>query len=85
MAAAKYEFAEAIRVKPGYARAHVALGLVQLASGERQKAIEQFEEALRQSPEDKSAQMYLRMAKNPPISDTGRPGAPDSADAPADD
>lgn len=77
-AAAKYEFAEAIRVKPGWARAHVALGLVQLVSGARLDAIAQFEEALKHSPDDKSARMYLRMAKNPPLSDTDLPPAPDN-------
>jgi len=67
LAAAKYEFAEAIRVKPNYARAHTAMGLALLVSGQRGKAIEQWKRALEISPDDKSAQMYLRMAEDPPI------------------
>lgn len=76
LAAAKYEYAEAIRVKPNYARAHTAMGLALLISGQRQKAIEQWTRALEISPDDKSAQMYLRMAKDPPLQ-TIEPPAPE--------
>jgi len=37
-----------------------------LVSGQRQKALDHWEEALRIEPDNKAAQMYLRMARNPP-------------------
>lgn len=74
LAAAKYELSEAIRVRPDYLGARVAMGVVRLVSGQRAKAIEEWEEALKLDPHDKSARMYLRMAKDPPVPSDPPPG-----------
>jgi tetratricopeptide (TPR) repeat protein len=66
LAAAHFELEEAMRVRPAYNAARVAMGILLLVSGQRQKAIEQWEEALRAEPDNKVANMYLRMARNPP-------------------
>ncbi|MDD9972103.1 MAG: tetratricopeptide repeat protein [Myxococcales bacterium] len=71
---ARYELSEAIRVRPDYLRARVAMGVVHLVSGKRQQAIEEWERALRIDPHDKSARMYLRMAKDPPVPSEPPPG-----------
>jgi Tfp pilus assembly protein PilF len=65
--AAKYELGEAIRVRPDYMAARVALGVLQLVSGQRPQAIKEWEAVLSQDPQNKSAQMYLRMALDPPV------------------
>jgi len=52
--------------KPGYVPAHVALGVVQLALGANHAACECWREALKHDPGNKAAEMYLRMAENPP-------------------
>jgi tetratricopeptide (TPR) repeat protein len=71
--AARYELEEAIRVRPRFNPARVAMGVLLLVSGQRQKALEQWEEALRVEPDNKAAQMYLRMARHPsPHSDPPR-------------
>lgn len=67
LSSAQYELSEAIRVRPDYHRARVALGVVLLVAGQRDRAIEEWEKALTLDPHDKSAQMYLRMAKDPPV------------------
>lgn len=64
---ARYELSEAIRVRPDYLRARVAMGVVYLVSGQRAQAIDEWEQALKLDPHDKSARMYLRMAKDPPV------------------
>ena len=65
LAASRYELEEAIRVKPKYIPARIAMGVLLLVSGQRTRAIEQWQEALKIEPADKSAQMYLRMAQSP--------------------
>jgi len=67
LSAARYELAEAIRVRPTYIPARIALGVVLLMGGQRRQAVTEWEEALKLEPDNKSAQMYLRMAVNPPI------------------
>jgi len=66
--AARYELEEAVEARPGFVPARVALGVVRLAQNDTQGAIEQWERALEHDPENKTAAMYLRMAKNPPAS-----------------
>src|SRR5260370_1451887 len=63
--AARYELEEALRVRPRFSPARVAMGVLLLVSGQRQKALDQWEEVLRAEPENKAAQMYLRMARHP--------------------
>jgi Tfp pilus assembly protein PilF len=65
LVAARYELEEAMRVRPLYNPARVAMGVLLLVTGQRQKALEQWEEALRIEPENKAAQMYMRMATHP--------------------
>ncbi len=66
LSAARYELEEAIATRPDYGPARVALGVLLLVSGQRHEAIKVWEEALRRDPQNKSAEMYLRMARNPP-------------------
>lgn len=66
--AARFELDEAIRAKPGYVPARIAYGVVRLAQGDSAGAVKQWETALEHDPKNKTAQMYLRMAKNPPQS-----------------
>lgn len=73
--AARYELEEAMRVRPRFVPARVAMGVLLLVSGQRQKALEQWEEVLKMEPENKSAQMYLRMAKHPAVQ-SDRPRTP---------
>lgn len=61
--AARFELEEAIRHKGEFLPAHVALGVVLLAQGNTEGAIRRWEKALEIQPGDKTAQMYLRMAK----------------------
>ena len=58
--AAQYELEEAVRAKPTFAPARLALGVVKLERGHREQAIEQWQAVLRDDPDNKSAQMYLR-------------------------
>lgn len=67
LSAAHYELAEAILAKPNYVVARVAMGVLLLVSGQRVKAIAEWEQALRVDPDNKSAQMYLRMASDPAV------------------
>lgn len=65
--AARYELEEGLRVRPDYAPARVALGVLMLITGQRQEALRIWEDALRRDPTNKAAEMYLRMAQNPPV------------------
>jgi Tfp pilus assembly protein PilF len=65
LVAARYELEEAIRVRPRFNPARIAMGVLLLVCGQRQKAIEQWEQVLNVEPENKTAQMYLRMARQP--------------------
>lgn len=64
LVAARYELTEAIRVRPDFGPARVALGVLLLVSGQREDAIAAWEELLQRDPHNKSAQMYLRMARS---------------------
>lgn len=61
--AARFELEEAVRVRPEYVPAHVSLGVVLLAQNRKAEAMERWEAALRLDPDNKAAQMYLRMAE----------------------
>ncbi len=53
------QFQEAIRLKPGYAPAHISLGIALLNQGHADGAISQFQEALRLNPDDARAHNNL--------------------------
>jgi tetratricopeptide (TPR) repeat protein len=65
--AARLELEEAVRIRPGFLPARIALGVVLLTLGHAEKAVEQWNEVVKLDPENKAAKMYLRMAVNPPI------------------
>jgi Tfp pilus assembly protein PilF len=67
MAASRHQLEEAIRARPDYGPARVALGVLMLIAGRRDEAEEVWREALRLDPQNKVAEMYLRMAQNPPL------------------
>ena len=66
LVAARYELEEAMRQRPDYGPSRAALGVLLLISGQRKEAMRVWEEALRRDPHNKAAEMYLRMAHNPP-------------------
>jgi tetratricopeptide (TPR) repeat protein len=68
MDAARFELEEAVKSRPAYVPARIALGVVLLAKNDPSAAQVQWEAALENDPENRTAQMYLRMAKNPPAS-----------------
>jgi tetratricopeptide (TPR) repeat protein len=73
LTAARYELEETIRVRPDYVPARVALGVVLLISGQRAEAMRIWEDALKREPQNKAAEMYLRMANStPPATDPPR-------------
>lgn len=76
--AAEQELLETLEQKPEYVQAHLALGLTRLAAGDAEAAISSWERALTHDEGNKAAQMYLRMARNPPSTD--RPPAPAAGD-----
>jgi Flp pilus assembly protein TadD len=59
--AARMELEEAIRHRPKYAAAHVALGLVHFEEGHTADAVAEWERALECDENDPTARMYLRM------------------------
>ncbi len=61
--AARFELEEAISARARYVPAYVSLGVTLLSLGNGPKAIATWEKALEIDPENKAAQMYLRMAK----------------------
>lgn len=74
--AAQYELEEAVRARPSFLPARIALGVVKFSRGNAAEAIEQWEAVVRQDPENRSAKMYLRMAAGavnagPPKDDSG--------------
>lgn len=66
LVAARYELDEAVRARPDFGPARVALGVLMLVSGQRADAMRVWGEALQRDPQNKAAEMYLRMAKSPP-------------------
>ena len=61
-------FAEAVRLRPDYARAHNSLGTLLYRQGRRDEAIAHFAEAVRLRPDFAEAHANLRAAQGP-----GRP------------
>jgi Tfp pilus assembly protein PilF len=61
--AARMELEEAIRHRPKYAAAHVALGLVHFEAGHTAEAVAEWERALECDDKDPTARMYLRMTE----------------------
>jgi tetratricopeptide (TPR) repeat protein len=65
--AAAYELDEALKVKPLFVPAQVALGVVRFSLGDVPGAVKCWRRALEIDPQNRSAQMYLRMSQNPPV------------------
>jgi Tfp pilus assembly protein PilF len=65
--AAAYELEEALKVKPLYVPAQIALGVVRFSLGDALAATRCWQRALEIDPQSRSAQMYLRMTRNPPV------------------
>jgi tetratricopeptide (TPR) repeat protein len=60
---ARTEFEAAKQANPNYVQARVMLGVLLLSNHEPAKAIDEFEAVVLLDPENKSAQMYLRLAR----------------------
>lgn len=60
---AKEEFEAAKRTKPGYLPARLSLAVLLLSQGDCEVAIRELEQALEFEPENKSTQMYLKIAR----------------------
>ncbi|UJR78321.1 tetratricopeptide repeat protein [Sandaracinus amylolyticus] len=61
--AARFELEEAINARPRYVPAYIALGVTLLSMGNGERAMEMWKRALEVDPENKAADMYLRMAR----------------------
>lgn len=62
VARAKEQLQAAKAASPGYVQARVLLGVMLLTGGEREAAQAEFQAVLDTDPENKNAQMYLRLA-----------------------
>jgi len=62
--AARFELDEAVKARPNYVPARIALGVVLLSLGDQVGAVAQWEAATHIDPDNKTAHMYLRMAKS---------------------
>ena len=60
--AARFELEEAIGARPRYVPAYIALGVTLLSQGSAERAMGAWKKALEVDPDNKAAQMYLRMA-----------------------
>jgi len=72
---ARVNYEETARLNPK-APVHNSLGVVYMKLGQRQRAIEQFQEALRQRPDDESAAENLRFAQTNETVPARRQNAP---------
>ena len=63
LGAAEQELKEALLHRPAYAPARVALGVLCLLSGDTASAIREWETVLEDDPGNKSAEMYIRVAR----------------------
>jgi tetratricopeptide (TPR) repeat protein len=69
---ARAEYEEALAHNPRYVPARVLLGITLFTLGRRPEAEQQWEKVLETDPQNKSAQMYLRMVRANAL----RPSAP---------
>ena len=67
---AREKFEAAKAANPKYVQARLMLGVLLLTAGENEAAVTEFDTVVTQDPENKSAQTYLRIAKNPKKSET---------------
>lgn len=67
--ASEFELEEALKVKPLYIPAQIALGVVRFSQGNVPGAVQCWQRVLELDPDNRAGQMYLRMAKNPPMTD----------------
>jgi len=72
--AAAQEFEGVLAARPGYVPAIVSLGLAYYALGRKDDAAQRFEEALMHEPDDKRAQLYLKMVRGDAAGDGGPAG-----------
>ena len=61
---AKIEYAEAVRLMPDYALAHLRLGGMAVKLGLYEEALKQFEEALRLEPNNQVALELIAQVQN---------------------
>ncbi len=71
--AARFELEEAVIARPRYVPAYIALGVTLLSLGDSDSAMKTWKKALEVDPENKAAEMYLRMATGAAASSTPPP------------
>jgi len=76
-ARAREEFEAAKKANPKYLQGRLALGVLFLSAGDRDEAKAEFNAVLEHDPDNKSAQMYLRIAAARETLKTIPPSAPD--------
>ena len=64
MPEAKSEFETVIRLQPGYAPAHLNLGVALMKDNQTDAASRQFQETLRLDPDNRLAAQYLIQAQS---------------------
>jgi tetratricopeptide (TPR) repeat protein len=79
VARAREQFEAAKQANPRYVQARVLLGVLLLSSGEGDAATQEFSDVLQLDPENKSAIMYLRIARGQATGKSTPPAEPDAA------
>jgi tetratricopeptide (TPR) repeat protein len=62
---AREQFEAAKAANPRFLQARILLGVLHLSAGDNERAIAELESVLSVDPDNKSAQMYLRIARSP--------------------
>ena len=70
---AREQFEAAKATNPKYLQARVMLAVLHLSGGENERAISELKDVLDIDPDNRSAQMYLRIAQNPARTSTRPP------------
>jgi tetratricopeptide (TPR) repeat protein len=70
---ARQQFEAAKEANPKYVQAHVLLGVLLLSRGDNDSAVQEFEQVLKLDPDNKSANMYLKIARANPAKGSAPP------------
>jgi Tfp pilus assembly protein PilF len=83
VASAKGQLEAAKLVNPNYLQARTVLAVMLLSEGRNPAAIEELQAVLERDPDNKNAQMYLRLARSGPSADSRPPEGTGGGSGPA--